>query len=290
MSGGAETGMRAVVVGVVGERAIATLAEIWAAVVAAGLAGNRAVFRQVIGRMVDGHILRREGYGRYSLAQGHHRRLLSVTRRTEELIAEVLRSHGGIAKTADIHAAIWDRPRGGRQRTYQQQRITKALARSERFSQDYGRGFWNLPLDERRRLPLLGKWAAYEIRAKDARDADIEVQTWFAKVGEAFAQARGDLNVGEIVGDPEIADALVQLAAKAPAARALAMDHAGRDGYELGSSDNRPVLANLYLMFEDGYPALHLAAKAEFYRLCAKRFGVHPTALSRGKVAKTLAE
>jgi hypothetical protein len=153
--------------------------------------------------MIQTHILSREGHGRYALENGHEYKSKTVTQQMESRIAAVLRLYGGIARTGDIHKALWDRPKGEKDRPYAYQLVARTLAKSPQFHQAFGRGFWNLSEGERLGLPLLGRWVAI------CQDGQIESRDrFYQEVGCSFATARGDMEVSQATQDAEVRAAL----------------------------------------------------------------------------------
>jgi hypothetical protein len=264
---------------------------------------------KMLRRMVRGHVLKNTRYGVYTLSPNYKMRGVSVFDLTEHSIVEFLRERGGIARTKEIQDACGDRQRGGEDRHYDHKRITLTLKESPRFSQDFGRGYWNLDEAERARLPLIGRWADYSIvvgwyergerggfASSDEMSADF-----FDSVGSAFMEARAGMSSAEVALVPEVRAALRVMADRAASAKADARD-ALREMVEAderarGVTDRFAIAQavrereaagglgeHLYAMFELGDVALHLAAPVEFYRACAALFRVCPARLSRGEI------
>jgi len=108
--------------------------------------------RQMLGRMVRGHILLRSRRGVYTVAPSYQWLGLDVQDQMENDIARFLHRCGGRARTRDIHDAVGNGPERG----YLRRLVTQTLKRSPRFRQDFGRGVWNLSGQERER-PSLGE-------------------------------------------------------------------------------------------------------------------------------------
>jgi hypothetical protein len=166
-------------------------------------------------------------------------------------------------------------------------RVTRALAETPEFCQPYGPGIWALPEEARKRLPLLGRWAAKELRSGD-------LVTFFESVGAAFADARGELSVEAVVAQPDIRKALADMAKRTHEAKGRACEEIRREVIsELGACDEYLVTlaaydreqtdlpTALYLLFEAGDVGLHRNAPPAFYRGAAALFGVDAARLSR---------
>jgi len=258
--------------------------------------------------MTGAHLLVKRGYGVYALSPNYRWRGLDVGDHTENAIARFLRERGGVARTREIHEAVGDRPVGGQDRGYGHRRITQALKASPLFRQDFGRGCWNLEEHELERLPLLGRWADYQIQVRWFENGERSgFESWEAKradffdsVGTAFMEARGELSLAEVARHPGIREALRGMGDAAPNARGDALDglHSEVEGEARASglTDQWAIAQNvrdrkdselpmhLYAAFEFGDVRLHLAAPVEFYIACASFFGVCAAGLSRGQV------
>ena len=264
--------------------------------------------RQQLLSMWRAHLLVRSRHGTYEVSPSVGWRGLDAGDEVEKAIGAFLRDRGGIARTADIHEAITDRRLNGSERNYDHRRVTLLLKNSDRFHQDFGRGYWNLPLDQLEHLPLLGMWADYLIQARwDEQGESGSFETWedmredfFVRVGQAFRDARGDRPLSHVADQWDTSSALAEMALAAPNARQLAVEAlriqvAGELADE-GVSNLALVAGEvvrrmdadlggyLYAEFERGNAELHLVAPVEFYRACALRFGVCPARLSRGEV------
>jgi hypothetical protein len=149
--------------------------------------------------------------------------------------------------------------------------------------------------DARAGLPLLGKWAAMELRPGDRAE-------FFERVGLAFADARGRLKPEAVVDRPEVKAALEDMADRAHESKRLAREEIRKEvvaeltargvttEYTITLAcydrEDRDLLLVLYLLFESGDAGLHRAASPEFYRGVAALFGVDAARLSRGEVVK----
>lgn len=231
--------------------------------------------RQTLGRMTKAAILKRVRYGEYVLCPGYERRSASVESDTERLIYSCLVELGGLARIHDIHRAVWGGERRKGDRPYDYGRVQRALRHSARFQQSFGRGVWNLPEGELARHPMPGRWAGLVMGKDSPKDRDA----FFRDVGAGFTDARGDIELGAVSGDPEIARLLDQMAVRAPSAEREALRQHERD--REGGGETLTIGGYLYWLFEQGEPELHLAATAPLYRECARLFGVDAPALSR---------
>ena len=248
--------------------------------------------RQMIKRLVERAILKRVSHGRYALRNGYQKRIEPVRDKFERLIAEALVACGGIARTKEIHEAVWGKPKGGLDRGYEYRCVTETLKQSGQFQQGCGRGIWHLPVSELLRLPLIGRWATLDIEGQltgpgpDVLDRD----DFFQRVGQAFAEARSDISAEIVVSHPAVKAALCDMELRAPAARETAVRYCYDDLKANNDVTPDPQVANhqynLYLMFESGNVELHIAATAQFYQACADLFGVDAAALSRGGVKR----
>ncbi|HEY2007652.1 MAG TPA: hypothetical protein VGH23_01590 [Rhizomicrobium sp.] len=261
---------------------------------------NNARLRHILGRMTRRQLLVRQEAGRYTVAPGYEKEELDARAGTEDRILAFLRERGGVASTGEIHRAVAGHMPNTEERTQENELVTRTL--KESFRQDFGYGRWNLNPEELDRLPLLGRWADHRIQVDWRRDKS-PFETWqearadlFLRVGEAFADARGDLGVLEVASRPEVATILDAMTIRAPAVRAQALDdlradvqaETGLEGYRLGEAVRErkmtALMAHILITFEMGSVELHLAAPVELYTVCAALFGVCPVALSRGEV------
>ena len=267
---------------------------------------NDVRLRKMLGRMVNRRLLENPSRGLYRLSPDYRWRGIDSRASTERYIKAFLKERGGVAKTAEIHAAVGGREPGDVRRTYEHQRVTLALKESPQFRQDFGRGYWNLSADHLERLPLLGRWASYRIQRRwEIEGPKSGGATWqedredlFSAVGGAFADARGDLSIETVATHPDIAAALVEIGHRSPGARAQALGGLRADIAASGVSDPydltvaeierkaREMPLHLYALFEAGSVDAHLAAPVELYTACATLFGVCPARLSRGEVVK----
>jgi len=261
--------------------------------------------RQMARRMARGGLLSQPGRGMYALSPNYQMRGLNVRDWTEKAIAEFLISRGGVARTREIVGAVGERPAGA-ERNYDHKLVTTTLARSGRFTQEFGRGYWNLPTTERAQLPLPGWVAAREIERDWVDGGDFDSwearrEEFFDSVGTAFMAARGDLDIADVVGVAEVAAALGVMGQACPAARIKALEATRDDVMEdartrgvTGAFEIARLVREwkaveigkqLYASFEMGNVALHLAAPVDLYRACGALFGVEPARLSRGDSA-----
>lgn len=236
--------------------------------------------RQALSRMVTADLLEKPARGLYRLHPTWHRRAATVPGQVAADIRIFLRTEGGVACTKDIHRHIWDRPKGSLERPYEYRLVTSTLSRSHWFSQEFGRGYWNLEAEELRRLPRLGRWTAKVIAR---RGGDLTCRDeYFSAVGDAFSEARGDLSLSDVVGDLGIRAALGRVAER------VSRLHGNRflPPNALGARRCVEWLSATYRDFENGRVSTHLAAHANFYRACGSLFEVSGSALSRGRVER----
>lgn len=253
--------------------------------------------RQTMGRMVKSHVLTTVKRGLYRVRPTFHRRGFDRRDGLVRAIEAYLVECCGVASTAAIHNATGARDLAGGARDDDHNRVTRALAQTpERFCQPYGRGIWALTPEARERLPLLGRWAVKELTPGERAG-------FFEAVGAAFAEARGELDVEDVVARPAIRAALEGMADTAHKAKQLACEEIRTEVMaELAakgvSSEYAITLATydredhdlplvLYLQFEAGRADVHIAATPEFYRGVAALYGVDAARLSRGEVVAT---
>lgn len=266
---------------------------------------KRVLLRQLLRRMVGQRLLRNPPgtYGVYALSPLYRLKGLDAKDALENALEDFLRERGGVATTTEIHKAFSER-RWGDPDGYERRQVALALTGSPRFQQDFGRGAWNLIPTELERLPLIGRWANRRImREWDPKWSVFEHwfderESWFAQVGAAFAQARGDMPIEKVASLPAIRAMLGEMAPSGSAALADALDEirwkveteGAPDGstVSLATREQKPALLPVVLLkaFEAGSVNLHIAAPAEFYRACAVLFGVCPVMLSRGAVER----
>lgn len=261
--------------------------------------------RKTLRQMARRHILQCPSRGAYSLHPSYTLRSFDNRDATVRRIEEFLRQRGGAAQTSEIQEAV-----AGRQRlshadsTYDHQRVTQALKHSPRFHQDFGHGHWNLPLGEFEGITVPGRLASKKIQVQWYTSGPLDgFSSWmdvremlFVAVAGTFADARGDLELSEVVAIPGIKWALEDMSYRAPAARARAWEglkatmmtsgitHPRELAEALVTRRDTELLAHVYAAFENGDTDLHLIAPVELYIECAALFGVCPVSLSHGKV------
>jgi hypothetical protein len=260
--------------------------------------------RKLLLRMAKVHLVAKLRHGLYAPCPDRDTRERTARAVTVESILAHLRECGGIARTGDIQRAVGDRPRGGH--GYDHKKITLALKESPLFDQYFGRGWWNLTERDLETVPVIGKWRSRfierEWRKSKERDEPWERKrdSLFDNIGSAFMQARGRLNIADVVAEPGIHEALLMMGKGAPRARAQAINALRvrvEKEAQLGTIKERWAIEKLlrdrkksdlplylYMEFELGDVELHLAAPVEFYKACAALFGVCPAQLSRGGV------
>ncbi|USN15148.1 hypothetical protein KIKIMORA_00010 [Brevundimonas phage vB_BpoS-Kikimora] len=312
---------------------------------------KRKILGQTLFNMAKRGTLRRvEGErGLFEVSPGYHRRGVSVFHANEEGVLDVLRSLGGFARFSEIMDAYGLRARGKdvnairarRQRarddretdadlrdlhtdvspndTSEYQAILRVLVNSKKVRQDYLlRGWYNLPIDEIRNLPLRGRFAGLVIKATQLdfgvkRGWMDERDEFFTRVGsvvQAARRARGDgfRDLRDFVRIPKVAAALLDLSRRPRIARELSSWYSAetaahieemkaqgaspedvgayrrqREDDELGEQ----YLVDLMKRFEAGGEGMygvntHLNAPLSFYTAIAEALSICPVAMSRG--------
>lgn len=261
--------------------------------------------QKLLGRLLHRGLLVRSGHGSYSLSPTYELFAFDNFDLTERAIERHLEEKCGVADTDDIAKAVSARRLEGGSRDSEHRRVTLALKESPKFSQDYGSGRWCLTRDARDSLPLLGRWADLEIqRAWFERHEHNGFESWeakraafFRRVGAAFAEARDDLSLMDVVRDPTIAAALKAIGDRAHEVRRdllhMVQDELTNEArerelpvwdYVMAHQETR-LLVNLLGEFERGDVRLHLAASPELYRGCAALYRTCGALLSRGVVS-----
>jgi hypothetical protein len=232
--------------------------------------------RKALRRMLARGVVRKVGYGRYSLSAEYWERMEPPGDLMRREITDFLSDVGGVAKRSEINRRFGAHPEG-EERDALYRRITTTLAEGGNFRQDFGHGVWNLPREELEYLPLTGRWATQRLLKVDGSTAALErAQVYFNGVGAAFSRAR-DRFIEDLVEDPDLRELLEELGSKCP--NLLSRLWTGRN--VIGESRKMPHAA-LYAAFESGNFTLHRTAPAAFYRRCAEMFGCDPGPLSRG--------
>lgn len=269
---------------------------------------KNVLLRQIVARMEKRGIIEKLAYGVYGPGLDKHRRYIDARDYNETRIANYLRERGGHAETGAIHDATGHRDlrRGARDPWHQA--VTKTLKTSPRFHQQLGRGVWHLSRDEIAELPLTGYWAGrwtefdWDHGERGGFDSwESRRDAFFATVGCACRTARevSDLTLEEVARDPDVGATLGSMALRCPKvkldcfreieaeverdfARQGLTDMARVDSEARERRDELPLY--LLLRFEEGEPALHLAAPIEFYRALARLYGVSAGKLTRGEI------
>lgn len=312
---------------------------------------NRKILGQTLFNMAKrGTIVRVEGErGLFEVAPSFHRRGVSTFHANEEGVLDVLRSLGGFARFSEIMDAYGLRARGKdvnavRQRrkraredretmadltdlhtevspndTSEYQALLRVLVRSKKVRQDYLLpGWYNLPVDEIRNLPLRGRFAGLIIKATQLdfgvkRGWMDERDEHFTRVGsvvQAARRARGEgfRDLRDFVRIPKVAAALLDLSRRPRVSRELdswysaetaaridEMKAQGVSPEEIGAfrqKRDEEKLGDQYLVdlmerFEAGGEEMygvnaHLNAPVSFYEAIAEALSICPVAMSRG--------
>lgn len=287
--------------------------------------------------------------GMFEVAPGYHRRGVSTFHANEEGVLDVLRSLGGFARFSEIMDAYGLRARGKdvnavRQRrkraredretmadltdlhtevapsdTSEYQAIARVLANSKKVRQDYLlRGWYNLPIEEIRNLPLRGRFAGLIIKATQLdfgvkRGWMDERDEHFTRVGSVVQAARwargeGFRDLRDFVRIPKVSAALLDLSRRPRVSRELDSWYSAETAAQIDEMKAQGVgpeaigafrqqrddeklgdqyLVDLMTRFEAGGEGMfgvnvHLNAPLSFYTAIAEALSICPVAMTRG--------
>lgn len=185
--------------------------------------------------------------GDYTVTEHYKRTGSDLFDQDEKAILRIIRSHGGFCRFRDIQEAMDVRPHGSKQDRLDIQaeaayrRIYAVIEKSTRIRQDitspgYGEGIYNVPWEEMKGLPFVGRFASHYIhytfdqvlRANtdiptEKDDWHIEQERFFEQVGAAFTRLREirNLSLEEFLSISPIRAAVLTFKAKAPKAMLL---------------------------------------------------------------------
>jgi hypothetical protein len=206
----------------------------------------------------------------------------------ESQVVEFIKANGGGAKTSENHKAVWGgfEPGMPQSRPYDYAMVVRVQKESKLVSQDWGRGTWNLSQAELAKVPITGRWVMRQISKqfnKPDCHASVEAQQEYCLVlGNAFADARSDIPVYELVDDPAIGEALDSILQTIPTVLRMEIEKAAYAHTQTRSGSlEQWTRAATYLRFEAGDIAVQRIADAAFFNACAAVFGISAAELSR---------
>jgi hypothetical protein len=105
---------------------------------------KRELLRAMIGRMAREKLLIRVRRGVYRVSPNHKMIGIDWHARVEDSIVKFLRENDGIARTKEIHEAVFGRRELGEEPRTFEHRLVSSVLRESRLFHHQGRGVWSL--------------------------------------------------------------------------------------------------------------------------------------------------